>query len=264
MSAHYREYAPHATLATLVRCYWVIRGEGAPDDTRVNRVMPDGCMDVIFDLREQSSDPSRVVGTMLKAAVFQHLGPIDMLGVRFVPGAAPPFLRATASTLTDAVVDGRALGSDISLLADQLQTIHATHERLHRLGQWLLHRLDARRIKPVALQGMALVERSRGQLTVDQLRRALSMTERSLQRVFANEVGLTPKQALRIARFRHALTLLQRTNLPGMAAIAHTCGYADQAHFTREFGALAVTTPGQFLRERSIVGFVQDAPEHAG
>ncbi|MGH7471140.1 MAG: helix-turn-helix transcriptional regulator [Longimicrobiales bacterium] len=130
---------------------------------------------------------------------------------------------------------------------------------MRRLNEWLLRRLDARRIKPMALHGMAMIERSRGQLTVDQLRRTLGVTERSLQRLFANEIGLTPKQGLRIARFRLALGLLQRPQHHGLAALALTCGYADQAHFTREFGELAATSPSQFLRERSLVGFVQDA-----
>jgi transcriptional regulator GlxA family with amidase domain len=58
-------------------------------------------------------------------------------------------------------------------------------------------------------------------------------------------VGLSPKTAARVIRFDRALGLL-RGGVP-LAEVAAACGYYDQAHFTREFRALAETTPGRFL-----------------
>ncbi len=68
MSLEYREYAPAPALATMVRCYWAIRGDPAAEHALVNRVMPDSCMDVIFDLRAPLEARARVIGTMLKAS----------------------------------------------------------------------------------------------------------------------------------------------------------------------------------------------------
>ena len=60
-------------------------------------------------------------------------------------------------------------------------------------------------------------------------------------------------------RFRQAVGALDRTagGPASWAALAARAGYADQAHFIREFRALAGLTPAAYLRERRAVGFVQ-------
>ena len=256
---HYQEHAPHAALASLVRCYWTVSGHAAELSPAVNRVLPDGCMDVIFDLHDSNAGGGMVVGAMLTASVFHHVGQIDMLGVRFVPGAAPLFLRAPAGELTAATIPADTLWHDSRDFQSQLLECANTRERLTLLDRYLLDRMQPRAGAESALQGMALIERSRGLLRVELLCRSLGVNERALQRAFANQVGLTPKQAIRIMRFRNAVMLLQRAPRGTLASIALNCGYADQAHFTREFRELAAATPMEFAREKGLVGFVQDA-----
>ena len=63
------------------------------------------------------------------------------------------------------------------------------------------------------------------------------MSYKRLERVFARDVGLSPKHFARVARVQRALEL--RTLRPGvaLAALAVHSGYADQAHFSREFSS---------------------------
>ena len=254
----YQEHTPQAALASLVRCYWTVSGHAAELNPAVNRVLPDGCMDVIFDLRDSSAGGGIVVGAMLTASVFHHVGRIDMLGVRFVPGAAPLFLRAPAGELTASTLPADSLWHDSRDLQSQLLECVNARERLTLLDRYLLDRMQPRDGAESALQGMALIERARGLLRVELLCRSLGVNERALQRAFANQVGLTPKQAIRIMRFRHAVSQLQGARRGTLASIALNCGYADQAHFTREFRELAATTPTEFAHEKGLVGFVQD------
>ncbi|MGH7460821.1 MAG: AraC family transcriptional regulator [Longimicrobiales bacterium] len=252
----YREHAPGDALAALVRCYWTVTGAGSPT-TPVNRVLPDGCMDIIFDLRS-GVQRGVVVGAMLEASVFHMLGPLDMLGVRFVPGAAPLFLGSDASELTTQIVPADNVWRDADELAGQLFECGDHSRRLQILNEALLRRLQRQRAQPAALQGMALIERAHGQLRLDLLCRSLNVSERTLQRTFASQVGLTPKQAIRIMRFRGALQLMHIEPRATLAQVALRSGYADQAHFTREFRELAAATPAEFRRETGLVGFVQD------
>ena len=67
------------------------------------------------------------------------------------------------------------------------------------------------------------------------------------------ECGLTPRDVRRLARFERARADLGRAPL---AEVAHRCGYADQAHLTREWGALAGCSPTTWLREE--FPFLQD------
>jgi AraC-like DNA-binding protein len=258
LDLHYREYSPDPALGLHVRNYWSVRGWGTLGNGQNNRVMPDGCLDVIFDLRASSARPAIVVGAMLTAGVFQYVGPVDLFGARFVPGAAPLFLRAPAAELTDTTIDACTIWSDVDDLVGLMLESEDLRARIRLLDQYLIRRLRPDRPYLVALRGMALIERARGQLRVERICETLNVTERALQRVFASYVGITPKQALRVMRFRHTLNCLQREPRGSLSSIALSCGYADQAHFNREFRELAGLTPTEYLKEHTLVGFLQD------
>lgn len=67
------------------------------------------------------------------------------------------------------------------------------------------------------------------------------------------ETGVAPKQFQRLARFDRSRGLVGRMPL---ARAAMVCGYADQAHLTREWHEFAGCTPTTWLREE--FPFVQD------
>jgi AraC family transcriptional regulator len=46
---------------------------------------------------------------------------------------------------------------------------------------------------------------------------------------------------------QRALAVLRRAEEPNLATVALACGYADQAHFTREFVRITGMTPKTYL-----------------
>lgn len=87
---------------------------------------------------------------------------------------------------------------------------------------------------------------------------AVGYSRRRLGRLVREECGVTPKDYQRIARLEAARGLLGRRPL---AEVAARCGYADQAHLTREWTTLAGCTPTTWLREE--FPFLQD-PDRPG
>ncbi|WP_300440477.1 AraC family transcriptional regulator [uncultured Mameliella sp.] len=74
--------------------------------------------------------------------------------------------------------------------------------------------------------------------------RAMALSDRSLQRRLG-EAGRSFSSVLRRARMRRATHLLTETATP-MAEIGYCCGYADQAHFQRDFRRVSSVTPRSF------------------
>jgi AraC-like DNA-binding protein len=259
----YEEHAPQPALAPHVECVWTVRGAAASELT--NRVLPDGCSDVIVDL---ARDPrAYVVGTMRRALVLPVLGRVDMVGVRFRPGAALPFLDTPLAELVDRNVALDALwgAAAADSLADELASAPAEASRVAALERALLRRLAAARAEPgLVARAAALMRRARGRVSVAEVASALGVGERRLERAFDAAVGIPPKQLARVLRFRAAVRLVGRGDAPRWTTIALDAGYADQAHFIREFRALAGVTPSAFAAERrgarGGVGFVQYDP----
>jgi len=74
--------------------------------------------------------------------------------------------------------------------------------------------------------------------------KALGLSQRSLQRYLTAQ-GRTFSTVLRRARMRQATQLLTRSNVP-LSEIGYCCGYADQAHFQRDFLRATNITPRVF------------------
>jgi AraC-like DNA-binding protein len=255
----YAESAPSPALARWVECYWTSRGTvGAP---RVNRVLPDGCADIIVDL--SAAPYAFVVGPMRIAGVFDHVGRVDMFGVRFRPGAAAALLDAPLDALCDRHVPLDALWGRLAAELEESLASAPPAERVACTERLLTQRLAragalARDADTVA-QAVALMRRARGGAAVRDVAAALGVGERWLQRAFGHQVGYGPKMLGRVVRLQHAVRLLRERGEPRpWTTIAYDAGYADQAHLVREFRALAGITPAAYAAERRRVGFVQD------
>ncbi len=72
------------------------------------------------------------------------------------------------------------------------------------------------------------------------------MSVRTLERMFLSEVGLPPRDLRAILRFQAALARLAHAQRVGFALFAVECGYADQAHFARDFRRFTGATPAAF------------------
>ncbi|MEM9374595.1 MAG: AraC family transcriptional regulator [Pseudomonadota bacterium] len=80
--------------------------------------------------------------------------------------------------------------------------------------------------------------------------RSVGRSSRSLQRDI-KQTGHTFSSIVRAARSQQAGRLLSRTNWE-LAEIGFCCGYADQAHFQRDFCRALNMTPAEFRRLQSV------------
>ncbi|MGH3926723.1 MAG: helix-turn-helix domain-containing protein, partial [Pseudonocardiaceae bacterium] len=101
--------------------------------------------------------------------------------------------------------------------------------------------------------------RSSGNVPVRRLAEGTGWSRRHLLTRFRDQIGLAPKPAARVLRFRRAADLLVPgsgaaggSDLPAsrsIADVAAECGYADHAHLVRDFRALAGCTPSQYVAD---------------
>ncbi|ASU81886.1 AraC family transcriptional regulator [Nocardiopsis gilva YIM 90087] len=210
---------------------WRGRADGA--DEAEQRVLPDGCIDLI-----------RVDGTLLVAgpdtaahsAVWRpdH----DIIGLRFAPGTGPTIVGVAAHELRDQRIPLTDLWG--SARARRLtDLIAASSNPAATLEDIALQRLDD--AVPPDPELSAITDLARAGATVTETARTLGLGERRLHRRCRSAFGYGPKTLSRILRMHRALAMA-RTGVP-WATTAVTVGYADQAHLTREVTALAGVAP---------------------
>jgi AraC-like DNA-binding protein len=100
------------------------------------------------------------------------------------------------------------------------------------------------------LELQALLRRmadDRSLVRVDQVADLGAMSVRSLQRLFAGYVGVSPKAVLARHRLQDAAAAIDG-GVDDLAGLAASLGWFDQAHFSRDFRAVSGTTPSAYLR----------------
>jgi AraC-like DNA-binding protein len=87
--------------------------------------------------------------------------------------------------------------------------------------------------------------RRKGQVSVVELSKYFSMSERTLRRQFLLKVGLSPQAYAKIWQLQHVMALLQKKPSATLDEIAFRTGYYDVAHLSRDFRQKISFTPSE-------------------
>ncbi|QCH25222.1 HTH-type transcriptional activator RhaR [Mycobacteroides salmoniphilum] len=100
------------------------------------------------------------------------------------------------------------------------------------------------------------LNRTGGTVIIGEILAEIGWSRARLAKRFRSQVGLTPKAAARVLRFRRAMTLSAAPGHRSLSSIALACGYFDQAHFNRDFRMLAGCSPREWagLRYDDLLG----------
>ena len=246
-------FAPRPDLADVVRRFWLPVWDLPAGAVSVQRVLQyPVCLLVVtaeyavlvgpsLGLSSQRlSGSGWAMGTMLQPAAGELLlgGPVTAVTDRRVGLAQVPGLDGDG--LTRQV--RRAMTADPHRAEAQRVAVQATEQALAGLVP-----LDEEGLLVNAI--VDHVERDPEVQRVSQVCAKFSLTERTLQRMLARRIGLTPKWLVQRRRLHEAAQRLAGAPRPELARVAAELGYADQAHFGRDFRAATGLTPGQFAAE---------------
>jgi len=171
------------------------------------------------------------------------------LGIKFRPGAFRPWLGGPVSALSDRSLALQELfGPEVQALDAALE-IDALAAAATPVLDFLRARLPAP--DPQALLAGRIVDSAAADLSLhsaEALAARWSLSLRSLQRLFAEYVGVGPKWVIQRYRMHEAVARVQAGEAVSWAALAHDLGFFDQAHFSAAFRRLIGQTPGSYSK----------------
>ena len=249
---------PAAELSHLVSGYWAAEWDLRGQKPYRQKIVPYPNVQLTF------RDGDAVIRGPDRGYIVRVLeGRGRVFGVTFRAGCFRPFLGASISTIT-----GRSLPAP-AVLGPGLPSVTAPEPVLspgpaelpgsaqefeelaqagaRRVEEFLRPRLPAP--DPLAQQAAAIVTQIQaepGLTRVDALARAAGLGVRRLQRLFAEYVGLGPKWVIRRYRLHEVGERLASGVDVDWAGLAGELGYADQAHFIRDFTAMVGESPTRY------------------
>lgn len=251
---YFRTYKPVAPLSDLVEAIWYFAGAQASPGKE--RILPDGRMQLLIDLRDEGSrglEEIGLSGVYSEPCVIDTPAHAQIMGVSFKPGGAFPFFTNPASELANSYVPLEALWRAAAAeLRERLLGETALPNRFRLIENYLL--LQA--VRPLKLHpavAFALREFHRSPMSsIAGVIDRTGFSNRRFIQLFSTEVGLNPKIFCRLLRFRRALKRLYRDDQIELADLALACGYYDQAHFSNDFKTFSGYSPTTYLSHRGL------------
>jgi AraC-like DNA-binding protein len=239
-------HQPAPDLAYFVQRYWVVRWDLRGRPPYLQETLPFPCVNLAIQRGR-----SGVFGVVSGRFAARLEGQGWVFGVKFRPGAFFPFLGAPVTQITDRVIEldalfgaaGRALERDVLAQTDERHMI-ALVERFLRVR---LPEPDGQ--IELINQIVDRIVADRAITRVDHLAGPFGLSQRTLQRMFSQYVGVGPKWVIKRYRLQEAADRIASAGSCDSARLAADLGYFDQAHFIKDFKSIVGKSPSEYASE---------------
>lgn len=253
-----QQFLPTDILRPYIKYYWVY----ATDKVALTDVIyPSGYVELAINLsagnlttiinNQQIQMPNtEVLGQLTVPAKLLIPEGIAVLVTRFYSHAPSLFFPNKVADFTNTSISLTDIfGEQAAQLYLQLMEQDSLKQKINVLELFLIQQLKKNEKR---LSRLKLVERmcyhalnDEEKFNIENLASTYGYSERHLQKLFLEFVGLTPKAFYNIQRFNKSLKFVQ-SSYSSLTSIAYECGYYDQSHFIKAFKTFSGITPFQF------------------
>ena len=217
---------PCLALAPYIRHYWILQDDSVTPVSE--RTLPIGCMQLVFHK-----------GKQLLLLGESELQPYAVKALFHIPS----HLFHGQNVDTDAMED-----VELSDLVKQVTDTSDNAVSIRLIEQFFLRRLYT--LPEYNLKRMSVVFHEinlQPQINIAHLSETACLSSKQFGRIFADYVGTTPKEFIRIVRMQRALSMLQQDATIPFVQVAYECGFSDQSHMIKEFKLFSGYTPAEYL-----------------
>ena len=261
----FTEYIPSNELRGYIDAWWIRKTDHSAK-TSGRRVYADGCADIIVNTgdsvalfnplarldRSLPLHPGHMYlgGTMTAYGVVSTSPGCTLTGIRFRPGGFFALYRTPMEEAVDGIIEFP--DRELFILMEKEEGLAV------RLDAHFLAKVQSLSKKAVTghdfISIYQSIYRSKGQVTVEELSRDHHVSNRTMERIFKENVGISPKEFIKIVRFQEVLRRLRQIrpeealsdrSEESLLRIAFELGYYDHAHLTNEFKRYAGIRPSE-------------------
>jgi len=252
---------PSDALAPYIKRYWAIENTLEKGETCVQRIIPTGLTELLLYFtprpkiltgNKRLSDNVALYGHQNDYYDIALTGELSVFSIVFQPQGLMRFFKFPLHEICNQNVPLKFLWGQAGRdLEEKMGEAITFHQRVGIAETYLFDLLknnmdfEFRRINHV----VDLIKRTTGNIRIPQMASEACLSRKQFERVFAEHIGISPKQYLKIIRFQFAIFLKQRNADLNMTALSCDSGYFDQSHFIGDFKSLCGLTPKQYFAE---------------
>ncbi|MDX1315387.1 MAG: helix-turn-helix domain-containing protein [Eudoraea sp.] len=250
---------PSMALSPFIKQYWALDGNIDKGTEHLQRIVPTGLAEMIFyfndlpvnTVRGNTRESRSVInGQQSEFYELKISGRINLLSVSFTPQGTKQFFNIPISEIQNKNLPLRFLAGAIAdELEEKLYHKPDFKSRVALLEKYLIKKLGERtayNFKRIS-HTVRAIARSGGNTDVKSLASSACLSTKQFERVFTGNIGLSPKQYLRVIRFQKAIRTRQLNPGYSLTEIAYNSGFSDQSHMIREFISISGLTPGKYF-----------------
>ena len=243
----YERYHPSPELDPYVEHYWVVEWDLRGRTAERVETLPHPSVHMTFE--QGGKCLIRGAARVKFSRLLEDKG--GVFAVKFTPGGFYPFVGIPVSRFSDITV---SLHDVFGAAADDLAcAVLAESTDLSRIklveGFLRVRRPEQDENVSRVTEIVYAMAKDRGILKVQDIVDRYGLNKRTLQRLFAKYVGVSPKWVIQRYRLHEAAEQLAAADgLASQTAIALDLGYSDQAHFVRDFKAIVGVSPAAYAR----------------
>ncbi len=259
MIISYKEFRPSEPLQPFVENYWYQVFDGdVREESPAQVCLPLGMTQIIIHVHQQdchaffneawqSLPHAFFVGIYKDAVTWKTKGYSVCFGINLKPESLVQLFNVPAAAIFNDYTDvDNFRNPGIDEMAGRMYGQEDPAVLINIAETCLLKRLkDVQSSKHYLQYAAEIIRQQKGNISIESLCRNLYVSERQLQRSFRDALGTSPKTYTRIIRFRNAYRHLRQAEEKKIAwaSLSFDCGYADQAHFIRDFKEFSGVSP---------------------
>lgn len=256
-------------LAPYIKHYLFLESVG--DSHKTLRLFSDGNTGIVFLLEQvhlSTNHSQHLPSSFLYGQIsnFQDLALTEQTSfiiVVFQPDGLYRLLGISARELKEQIVATQdVFGQLAKKLYDSLRYLKQPTDKVNALNTFFYELAIQRKSSSPTFLSSVLqhITDHKGLVTVEQLVHYSGYTERHVERIFAEQVGMSPKKFGNIIQLHSFLKLLRhKTAETSLTTISYQSGYFDQSHLIRAFKKYTGITPTEYLNStnRLAVNFME-------
>lgn len=234
----YKKIIPIKALQDYIQYFWILEDFKNNSSDKCFKIIPDGLPALIFqqepnlffDKKGHALPQLYLYGQYSKYTEHTVSGYFSVIGVYLQPTALKTIFGLDAFELNHQNISLEDIVRDAIL--EQLVNAISLEEKISLISSFFLKQIE--RVKnnhKKLVHASTLLQNGK---TLKEIQLEMNLSERTLERIIKQSVGLSPKIFSRIMRFQDGLNCLRQTNFENFTELAYQYDYFDQSHTITE------------------------------